>query len=203
MSLSVLEVSQTLSPKEVEVAHRYLSATRNAVVRTVANLSIDQATFVRAPGQWSIADVVEHLNALEDLFVNRIVARLLEAPGTPPTEDADTRDARVIGLERNPSTRIVEYGRESLAEAPPATRPTGRHTIDESLERFVANRERTIRVLQSVPNLREYVFDHRGFGPLDGYQWLLFIAAHTERHLRQIETLKADAQFPESALRNL
>lgn len=199
MIASVLELSPTLSHKEVEVAHRYLSATRNAVVRAASNLSVAQATFAPAAGRWSIADVVDHLNALEDLFVNRIVARLLEAPPTVPAHDVGTRDARVIGLERNPSTKLVEPGRESLADAPPPTRPTGRRTIDESMQRFLANRERTIRVLQSVPNLREHVIDHRGFGPLDGYQWLLFIAAHTERHLRQIETLKNDALFPTSS----
>ncbi len=196
MNVSVLELSQTLSHKEVEVAHRYLSATRNAVVRTVTNLSGAQATFAPAPGRWSIADVVDHLTTFEDLFVNRIVARLLEAPRTIPADDTGTRDARVIGLERNPSTRTVEPGRESLADAPPSIRPTGRRPLDESVERFLANRERTIRVLQSVPNLREHVIDHRAFGPLDGYQWLLFVAAHTERHLRQIEALRADAQFP-------
>jgi hypothetical protein len=200
MVASVLEARHTLSHKEIEVAHRYLMATRNAVVRAVSNLSSEQATFTAAPELWSIADVVEHLDAWEDLFVNHIRARLLAMPGTGPIGDSLTGDARVIGLERNPSTKVVEQGRESLADAPPTTRPTRRRPLDESLERFLANRDRTIRVLQSVPNLREYAIDHRGFGPLDGYQWLLFIAAHTERHLAQIESLKRDPCFPETEL---
>ena len=36
-------------------------------------------------------------------------------------------------------------------------------------------------------------------GPLDGYQWLLFMAAHWERHLGQIKEAKADAKFPRAA----
>ena len=56
MSVSVLDVCQLLSHKEVEVAHRYLAATRNAVVRAVTNLSAGQATFTPAPGRWSIAE---------------------------------------------------------------------------------------------------------------------------------------------------
>ena len=36
-------------------------------------------------------------------------------------------------------------------------------------------------------------------GPLDGYQWLVFIAAHTERHLAQLREVKADPKFPKAA----
>jgi hypothetical protein len=30
----------------------------------------------------------------------------------------------------------------------------------------------------------------------DAYQWLLFLSAHTERHTKQIEEVKATAGFP-------
>jgi hypothetical protein len=31
---------------------------------------------------------------------------------------------------------------------------------------------------------------------MDAYQWLLLLAAHTERHTAQIEEIKADPKFP-------
>jgi len=31
---------------------------------------------------------------------------------------------------------------------------------------------------------------------LDAYQWVLFIAAHSERHTKQIDEVKADPHFP-------
>jgi hypothetical protein len=34
--------------------------------------------------------------------------------------------------------------------------------------------------------------------PLDGYEWLLFIGAHSERHTKQILEVKADPNFPKS-----
>lgn len=34
------------------------------------------------------------------------------------------------------------------------------------------------------------------FGTLDAYQGLLFIAGHTERHVLQMEEVKANANFP-------
>ena len=36
-------------------------------------------------------------------------------------------------------------------------------------------------------------------GPLDAYQWLLFIAGHSERHLAQLREVKADPKFPKAA----
>jgi hypothetical protein len=31
---------------------------------------------------------------------------------------------------------------------------------------------------------------------LDGYEWVLFISAHSERHTKQIDEVKADPTFP-------
>ena len=33
---------------------------------------------------------------------------------------------------------------------------------------------------------------------LDGYEWLLYIAAHSERHTKQIDEVKADPHFPKN-----
>jgi hypothetical protein len=41
--------------------------------------------------------------------------------------------------------------------------------------------------------------EHPAFGALDGYQWLLFIAAHSERHLMQIQEVKANPDFPKKS----
>jgi hypothetical protein len=34
------------------------------------------------------------------------------------------------------------------------------------------------------------------FESMDGYQWVLTVAAHIERHTKQILEVKADAGFP-------
>jgi len=33
---------------------------------------------------------------------------------------------------------------------------------------------------------------------MDAYQWILFIAAHSERHTKQLLEVKADPNFPKS-----
>jgi hypothetical protein len=35
-------------------------------------------------------------------------------------------------------------------------------------------------------------------GKMDGYEFILFIAAHSERHVKQINEVKADPNFPKS-----
>ena len=76
--------------------------------------------------------------------------------------------------------------------------PTGRSTPAEALARFQKSRTKTIEYLQSTPDLRQHVVDSPLGQPLDAYEWLLFIGAHSERHTKQILEVKADPNFPKS-----
>jgi hypothetical protein len=64
------------------------------------------------------------------------------------------------------------------------------------VDHFLKSRERTVQFLQSTPGLRDHVVDSPLGQPLDAYQWLLFISAHSERHTKQILEVKADPNFP-------
>ena len=50
--------------------------------------------------------------------------------------------------------------------------------------------------LCGIVSLRAHVLLHPVLGPLDAYEWVLAVAAHTERHTKQILEVKADANFP-------
>ena len=43
--------------------------------------------------------------------------------------------------------------------------------------------------------MRDHVADSP-LGKLDGYEFVLLIAAHSERHTKQINEVKADPNFP-------
>jgi hypothetical protein len=194
-AISVLDAGD-LSRTEIQTAMDYLTRTRDAIVRATARLTPRQATFRPEPHRWSIADVVEHLMVLEEQFLEKVVVRLLGTPANFPDDDCERADARVVRLERDPASSVVEWGRVSLADAPPALAPRGRWTLDQSLARFRASRARTVAFLESTADLRQHVVDQPALGPLDGYQWILFVAAHTERHTRQIGDLIAHPRFP-------
>jgi hypothetical protein len=175
---------------------RYLTQTRDGVSRAVAGLSPAQWTFSAAPGRWSIAMVVEHLAAAEELIVQRIVPKLRQSSKASTPLRALHTDARVLEWERDPATTVVVAGRVPLNGAPGSIVPVGRWTTDESLQRLLAARVSTIEHLQPPPELRRQIVEHLALGALDGYQWALFIAAHTERHTRQILDIKTDPGFP-------
>jgi hypothetical protein len=62
-------------------------------------------------------------------------------------------------------------------------------------EFFSQRRERTLEYVRTTQNALRMHFDSGASG-LDAYQWLLAIAGHTERHVLQINEVKADPRYP-------
>lgn len=178
---------QEITAAERDRGLQYLSSTRDGLAGAVKGLSEAQWKFKAAPDRWSIAEVVEHLAVLEDLFVNNLRAQLALAPAGKPGTDAQKLDALILARVPDRSTK---------AHAPDILLPTGRWTHQDSLERFLADRRETANFLASGTNLRGHVLNHPALGPLDAYEWVLAVAAHTERHTKQILEVKADPNFP-------
>jgi hypothetical protein len=57
-------------------------------------------------------------------------------------------------------------------------------------------RRQTAVFSNSVTDLRRRSAHHPTFGPLDGYQWILVIAAHGARHTEQILEVRDGLNFP-------
>ena len=59
------------------------------------------------------------------------------------------------------------------------------------------SRTATENFLKDTPDLRAHAVDSPLGGPkLDAYEWVLFVSAHSQRHSKQIEEVKADPNFP-------
>ena len=51
--------------------------------------------------------------------------------------------------------------------------------------------------MKTTPDLRAHVTDQNPLGmPLDAYEFLLLISAHSERHTKQILEVEADPNYP-------
>ena len=66
------------------------------------------------------------------------------------------------------------------------------------MKHFIESRSKTEDLLKNTPGLRQHAMDSPLGMKLDGYEWILFIAAHSERHTKQINEVKADPNFPKS-----
>jgi DinB family protein len=186
-----------LTSMEIEEALAFLAESAKGVAQAVHGLSETQLIHRENPDRWSIADVLEHLALLEELFGNAIVMRLQEAPTGAPVQTPSMEDARLRSLVSDRTVSVITPGRISFAKAPQGITPTGRWTPVDSLRRFRNGRNRTAEFLRTASaGLRARVMEHPALGMLDGYQWVLFLAAHSVRHTKQILELKAEPGFP-------
>jgi hypothetical protein len=87
--------------------------------------------------------------------------------------------------------------RSKKASAPEPLVPKGSFASKAALiEAFKAARAKTLDLAGGTTDLRAYGQVGLPVGEVDAYQGVLFLSAHTERHTKQIEEVKATAGYP-------
>lgn len=149
-------------------------------------MSEEQQSYSPAPDRWSVAEFVEHLSIVEG-SVASLLDRLLGK-----AEESGAAAGEAFGISEPVSIEeFVERTRAVKLEAPERIRPTGLPLAD-SLARLRESRAalHALRPRVERADGRALRFPHPAWGPLDLYQWLLFVGAHEDRHLAHIEALK-------------
>jgi uncharacterized damage-inducible protein DinB len=179
-----------LTAEERESALKQFQSTRDNFLKSIAGLSQKQWTFKSATDRWSVAEVAEHIAVSESTLFGLVQQRIMQSPAAPEKREQVKGKDQLI-LEKMPD-------RSHKAQAPEFLRPTGRWATEADLTKaFEDSRNTTMDYIRTTnDDLRDHFFDHPVFGPLDGYQWLLLISAHSARHTAQIEEVKADPNFP-------
>jgi hypothetical protein len=184
-----------LTSSELEQGRLYLQQTRSYVIGATRGLSEAQWTFKPSPDRWSIAEILEHMVLTQEFVLGPIREQLAKAPAASANRDYKRVDGIVVN---QLSDRLHKF------QAPEALKPTGRWTSAVASDRLLTNYGRLTEFLESTPDLRQHTLDapplkavsKGAFESMDGYQWVLAAAAHTERHTKQILEVKADARFP-------
>jgi len=186
--LSPVLRAQNLTPEERNRAVKYLEKTRDEVLQATKGLSDAQWNFKPAPDRWSVAEIIEHIAATEDSLMDNVRNKVMKAPARTEADNVKALDEMV--LQRIPD-------RTTKAQAPEPLKPTNRFgSPKQSLKHFLDSRTETIAFLKKTDDLRQHATDSLLRKKLDGYEWVLFVAAHSERHTKQIEEVKADPNFP-------
>jgi hypothetical protein len=156
-----------------------LRATGEGFLKAVDETSEPAWGFKPAEGRWSVAETAEHTTLVLDSITEMLVTRLLEQPLPPRESSPRITDDQIIRL---------LFDRSRRRDAPAAMQPTGRYASRaETVSVFTGAQGRLIEWVSATDaDLREFGAPHPALGKLDGVQWLLFLAAHTERHTRQI-----------------
>ena len=188
MALTVGSAAQT--QEERDRAVKYLNETRAKVMEATKGLSVAQLNFKPAPDRWSVAEVAEHIAAAEDMLYGTIQDQIMKAPARPAGEDVKAIDEFVLAA-------IPD--RTHKAQAPEALKPTNRFAaLEGTLKHFNESRDKTVGFVKTGQGLRDHAVDSPLGKKLDAYEWVLFIAAHSERHTKQILEVKADPNFPKN-----
>ena len=171
--------------RSVPEIYEHIDHTRARLLAAVEGLSEEQQAFSPAPGRWSVAELVEHLSIVEG-NVATLLDKLLGKAEESGAGGATPGHFDPVSIEE-----FVERSRAVKFEAPERIRPTGLAVAD-SLARLTESRAalHALRPRVERADGRAIRFPHPAWGPLDLYQWLLFVGAHEDRHLAQIEAVK-------------
>jgi hypothetical protein len=181
--------AQEVTPAEKERALKYLESTKQGVLDATSGLSEAQWNFKAGPDRWSIAQCMEHIAAAEDFIRQMDAEKVMVAPAAPG-RDVKKIDDGVIAMVPD---------RSQKAQAPEPLVPTNRFGSPEgSIKHFIESREKTEEFLKTTTGLRDHAVDSPMGTKLDGYQFILLIAAHSERHTKQILEVKADPNYPKN-----
>ncbi len=185
---AVSSFAQTQADRDKAI--QYLEKTRQGVVDATKGLSPAQWNFKPAPDRWSVAEVTEHIAAAEDFLFTMVQEKAMKAPPRAAGEDVKVIDDFVLAA-------IPD--RSHKAQAPEPLKPSNRFGSPEaSLTHFAESRTKTEAFAKDGQGLRDHAMESPLGKNLDPYEWILFIAAHSERHTKQILEVKADPNFPKS-----
>ncbi len=179
--------SQALTQADRERAVKYLESTKQGVLDATAGLSPAQWNFKPAPDRWSVAEVTEHIAAAED-YLRTNIDQVMKATPRAAGDDVKAIDEMVLAMVPDRSHKV---------QAPEPLKPTNRFGSPEaSLKHFTESRQQTLDFLNQHDDLRAHAADSPFGKKMDPYEWVLFVAAHSERHTKQILEVKADPNFP-------
>ena len=180
--------AQNLTLTERTKALKYLEKTRADVFAATKGLSAAQWNFKPATNRWSVAEVTEHIAAAEDFLMDMVKNKVMTAPARTNAVDVKAIDEFVLQAIPDRSHKV---------QAPEPLQPNNRFgSPKDSVKHFQASRAKTIAFLKTTKDLREHAITSPLGKELDGYEWVLFIAAHSERHTKQIVEVMADPNFP-------
>lgn len=169
-----------------QLAHE-ITATTDGFLRSLEGIPGDRWLYTSSPEVWSVGQTAEHTAGVFRNIQRLMAKKLLDTP-FPAGSRSPMGDEVIVRLMAN---------RDKRYSAPEFTLPTGKWAgATPLIADFVESRRLLLEWLAArTEDLRGYGVPHPLIGPMDGVQWLLFAAAHTERHTRQIVEFRRRAGF--------
>ena len=179
-----------MNPKIQEIVND-IDAVRANLYAAVNDLSQAQLDFKPAPEEWSISEILSHLQVVEKglpKLYTIMLQKAAEAGLQPETEGSWLQSLDDAKLE------VVQQ----KMPAPERVLPKAGIAKAELLESLRQSRQAIVDAVSQAGDhdLSGVKWPHPALGEINFYQWILFIGKHEMRHLGQIEKVKSAANFP-------
>ena len=161
----------------------HMEMTSSWLIDEITGLTPAQLAFRRAPEEWSIAQVIDHLLVVSPIYWSDLQAAVKSTPLTDKTLNRD-EDLLWYGIDRTFREKAI-----------PAEVPKGRFKdLAAALAEYRTHHDRLVQYIRTTKDdLRSRFVPRQGS---DAYQWALLISTHEQRHILQIREIKRDPGFP-------
>ncbi|MEW2920424.1 MULTISPECIES: DinB family protein [Flavobacteriaceae] len=182
--------SPKLTDAEREMVNKHLTETRDHMLNVLDDLTDEQLNFKPDETTWSIAEGVEHLAVVESTFRGLIGKTVAAGPNPALKDSLAFKDEQIMPVITDRSNKV------KTSEPFEPSGKFGSH--EETLQAFLEKRSELIDYVKTTDDdLRNRYNKDLPFGTVDGVQLIMFTAAHTERHVLQMEEVMAHSDFPE------
>lgn len=186
----VMDASRLSPPSPgIDSLLQYFDETSQELKKQVEALSAAQLAFKPAADRWSISQCLEHIIRSEQMLFDMAKKELAKAPQPQRRAEVKVTDDNLKQMMGDRSQKF---------QAPQELQPEGKYSDTKTaLADFEAARRPVLDFIAKADeeDLKNHISEYPT-GTVNGHQNLLFIAAHCARHIKQIEEVKADPNFP-------
>jgi hypothetical protein len=171
-----------------------LDSTAKDFLALIDGVTEAQWKWKSSPDRWSVGECAEHV-ILSERMLYQTAVEALKTPVDP--EWAAKTDGKVDFLKKVMPNR--NPGGAGGAKAPQEIVPSGGLAKDEVVRRFNESRTEIRAFVAALDQpVKEHIVVHPFpvFGPLNAYDWLIYVPLHTIRHSRQIVEVQQTAGYP-------
>src|ERR1043165_4149712 len=187
-ALSFAPADTQLTADERKAAVAKLTQTQDHMLKVMKGLSPAQLNYKADPNSWSVAECAEHIAISESLIWGMVDGALKQPADASKRGEVKMKDDQLFNMITDRSNKIKT---QEVFE------PKNKFaSVEGSVKEFKEKRTAHIEYVNTTKDDLRDRYAQLKFGTIDAYQAILFMAGHTERHVKQMEEVVASAGFP-------
>ncbi|MDE1176347.1 MAG: DinB family protein [Edaphobacter sp.] len=156
----------------------HLRTVHSTMVEVAGHFSAVDWITAQVPGDWNPSQIVEHTLLVDEEILGQVRKHLADSPYADWEQITGRKE---IVLKRY----LPNIGRAQANAKTSTFRGLRQEDIRSLLEKSYQGVDEILSRNSELP-LKAIIWPHGGMGPLNAYQWLLYIPLHAERHLNQL-----------------